>query len=124
MARISEHRDPARLTEPVRDMMRVLFAQGRIALDPDADEYRGAAVLNRDHLVVLAPDVLCDERLGVVQFVRLVGELREAGYHEFGLYFPNDPAQMDAFEHIATDVVPTHLNDDDFVREHLDTWMA
>ena len=36
MARISEHRDPARLTEPVRDMMRVLFAQGRIALDPDA----------------------------------------------------------------------------------------
>lgn len=36
MARIAEHRDPARLTDPVREMMRVLFAQGRISLDPDA----------------------------------------------------------------------------------------
>ena len=36
MARIAEHRDPARLTEPVREMLRVLHAQGRIGLDPDA----------------------------------------------------------------------------------------
>lgn len=36
MARISSLRDPPRLTEPVREMMRVLFAEGRIALDPDA----------------------------------------------------------------------------------------
>ncbi|HZW36901.1 MAG TPA: M20/M25/M40 family metallo-hydrolase, partial [Candidatus Deferrimicrobiaceae bacterium] len=36
MARIASHRSPARLTEPVREMLRVLFALGRIALDPDA----------------------------------------------------------------------------------------
>ena len=36
MARIASHRSPARLTDPVREMMRVLFAQGRIRLDPDA----------------------------------------------------------------------------------------
>jgi acetylornithine deacetylase/succinyl-diaminopimelate desuccinylase-like protein len=36
MARIAEHRAPPRLTEPVREMMRALFAQGRIGLDPDA----------------------------------------------------------------------------------------
>ena len=36
MARIAEHRDPARLTEPVREMLRVLHALGRVELDPDA----------------------------------------------------------------------------------------
>jgi len=36
MARIASHRSPARLTDPVREMLRVLFAQGRIRLDPDA----------------------------------------------------------------------------------------
>ncbi len=36
MARIAEHRDPARLTGPVREMLRVLYAQGRLDLDPDA----------------------------------------------------------------------------------------
>ena len=36
IARIAEHRDPARLTEPVREMLRVLHAQGRIGLDPAA----------------------------------------------------------------------------------------
>lgn len=36
MARIAEHRDPPRLTEPVREMLRILHRQGRIALDPDA----------------------------------------------------------------------------------------
>jgi len=35
MARIAEQRDPARLTDPVREMMRVLFAQGRIDFDPE-----------------------------------------------------------------------------------------
>lgn len=36
MARIAEHRDPARLTEPVREMLRVLHARGRLDLDPDS----------------------------------------------------------------------------------------
>ncbi|HEU5360212.1 MAG TPA: M20/M25/M40 family metallo-hydrolase [Candidatus Deferrimicrobiaceae bacterium] len=36
MARIAEHRDPARLTEPMREMLRVLHALGRVGLDPDA----------------------------------------------------------------------------------------
>ncbi len=35
MARIAEHRDPPRLTEPVREMLRVLHAAGRIDLDPE-----------------------------------------------------------------------------------------
>jgi acetylornithine deacetylase/succinyl-diaminopimelate desuccinylase-like protein len=35
MARIASYRSPARLTDPVREMLRVLFAQGRIPLDPD-----------------------------------------------------------------------------------------
>jgi acetylornithine deacetylase/succinyl-diaminopimelate desuccinylase-like protein len=34
MARIAEHRDPLRLTEPVREMLSVLFAHGRVPLDP------------------------------------------------------------------------------------------
>ncbi len=36
MARIAEHREQARLTDPVREMMRTLFAQDRINLDPDS----------------------------------------------------------------------------------------
>ena len=36
MARIASFRSPARLTDPVREMFRVLFAQGRITLDPDS----------------------------------------------------------------------------------------
>jgi acetylornithine deacetylase/succinyl-diaminopimelate desuccinylase-like protein len=36
MARVASYRSPARLTEPVREMLRVLFAIGRIKLDPDA----------------------------------------------------------------------------------------
>ncbi len=35
MARIASHRDTPRLTDPVREMLRVLFSQGRIGLDPD-----------------------------------------------------------------------------------------
>ena len=38
--------------------------------------------------------------------VRLVTQLRDAGYHEFGVYYPSDPAQLDAFERIATEVIP------------------
>lgn len=34
MARIAGHRDPLRLTEPVREMLSVLFAHGRVPLDP------------------------------------------------------------------------------------------
>ncbi len=34
MARIAEHRDPPRLTEPVREMLSVLFAHGRVPFDP------------------------------------------------------------------------------------------
>ena len=36
MARIASFRSPPRLTDPVREMMRVLFALGRISLDPDS----------------------------------------------------------------------------------------
>jgi acetylornithine deacetylase/succinyl-diaminopimelate desuccinylase-like protein len=36
MARIAEHREPARLTEPVRDMLRVLYAKRFVDLDVDA----------------------------------------------------------------------------------------
>jgi acetylornithine deacetylase/succinyl-diaminopimelate desuccinylase-like protein len=36
LAKIASYRDPARLTEPVREMMRVLFAKGFIRIDPDA----------------------------------------------------------------------------------------
>jgi acetylornithine deacetylase/succinyl-diaminopimelate desuccinylase-like protein len=36
MTRIAGHRDPARMTDPVREMMRVLYAQRRIDLDPDS----------------------------------------------------------------------------------------
>ena len=35
MAKIAAHRERPRLTDPVREMLRVLFAQGRIELDPD-----------------------------------------------------------------------------------------
>jgi acetylornithine deacetylase/succinyl-diaminopimelate desuccinylase-like protein len=36
MARLAEHREPARLTEPVRDMLRVLRSKGFLDLDVDA----------------------------------------------------------------------------------------
>jgi len=39
MARVAEHREPPRLTEPVRDMLRVLRAKGHLELD--ADSLRG-----------------------------------------------------------------------------------
>jgi acetylornithine deacetylase/succinyl-diaminopimelate desuccinylase-like protein len=36
MARIAARRDPPRLTDPVREMMRALHSRGRIDLDPDS----------------------------------------------------------------------------------------
>ncbi|MBN4047471.1 LLM class flavin-dependent oxidoreductase [Acidimicrobiaceae bacterium AH-315-P05] len=36
----------------------------------------------------------------------LITGLRKAGFSEFGLYYPTDPSQLDAFEHIARDVIP------------------
>lgn len=38
--------------------------------------------------------------------VKMITELREAGYTEFGLYYPSDSSQLEAFEHIAKDIVP------------------
>ena len=43
------------------------------------------------------PDLLVD----------LVTRLGDAGYTEFGLYYPADPAQIPAFEHCAREVIPT-----------------
>lgn len=45
-------------------------------------------------------------------FLRLVTGLRDAGYTDLGLYYPSDPAQRDAFERLARDVVP-HLREED-----------
>ena len=38
--------------------------------------------------------------------VDLISGLREAGYHEFGLYYPSDSAQIEAFERTAREVIP------------------
>jgi len=38
--------------------------------------------------------------------VRMVNGLRDAGYREIGLYYPADGSQIEAFERIATDVIP------------------
>ena len=37
----------------------------------------------------------------------LITSLTEAGYGECGLYYPSDPAQEEAFERIAREVIPT-----------------
>ncbi len=47
LARIAEHRDPARLTEPVREMLRILQAKGMIARDAAAGNESGTAALER-----------------------------------------------------------------------------
>ena len=38
--------------------------------------------------------------------VDLITNLRSAGFSEFGLYYPTDPSQLDAFERIARDIIP------------------
>lgn len=40
-------------------------------------------------------------------FIRLVTSCRAAGYTDIGLYYPSDPSQLDAFERIAHDVIPS-----------------
>ena len=39
-------------------------------------------------------------------FIRIVGTLIGAGYTDIGLYYPTDPSQLQAFERIATDIIP------------------
>lgn len=39
-------------------------------------------------------------------FERIVRTLIGAGYTDIGLYYPTDPSQLQAFERIATDIVP------------------
>jgi len=39
-------------------------------------------------------------------FVRLVRDLLAAGYTDICMYYPSDPSQVDAFEHIATEIIP------------------
>lgn len=39
--------------------------------------------------------------------VHLVTSLKDAGYTEFGLYYPTVPSQRDAFEHIARGLIPS-----------------
>jgi len=40
--------------------------------------------------------------------IELITALRKAGFSEFGLYYPSDISQLDAFEHIAREIIP-HL---------------
>ena len=37
----------------------------------------------------------------------MITNLREAGFTEFGLYYPADDAQLDPFEHAAREIIPT-----------------
>ncbi len=39
-------------------------------------------------------------------FVSLITRLREAGFTDFGLYYPSHGDQLDTFEHIAQNVIP------------------
>lgn len=39
-------------------------------------------------------------------FAKLVGALVDEGFSDIGLYYPNDPDQLPAFERLATDVIP------------------
>lgn len=40
-------------------------------------------------------------------FARLVTSYRDAGYTDIGLYYPADPSQLEAFEHVAQQVIPS-----------------
>lgn len=40
-------------------------------------------------------------------FVHLITSLQQAGYREFGIYYPSDSSQLEAFNHIARDVIPS-----------------
>jgi len=39
--------------------------------------------------------------------VDMISGLHEAGYREFGLYYPSDSSQIEAFERIANEIIPT-----------------
>jgi alkanesulfonate monooxygenase SsuD/methylene tetrahydromethanopterin reductase-like flavin-dependent oxidoreductase (luciferase family) len=39
-------------------------------------------------------------------FAKLITALVDEGFTDIGLYHPSDPAQQDAFEHFATDILP------------------
>lgn len=39
-------------------------------------------------------------------FGRIVRALIDAGYTDIGLYYPTDPSQLQAFERIATNIIP------------------
>jgi len=39
-------------------------------------------------------------------FVRIVRALLASGYSDIGLYYPTDPSQLQAFERIASDIIP------------------
>lgn len=41
-----------------------------------------------------------------VLLIDLITGLREAGYNEFGLYYPSDSSQLDAFDHTARELIP------------------
>ncbi len=57
MARIAAHKDAPRLTDPVRDMMRALFSQGRIDLDPDSVSGGPGDAARLDAFVAAYPEV-------------------------------------------------------------------
>ena len=40
-------------------------------------------------------------------FARLVISYRDAGYTDIDLYYPVDPSQLEAFERIAQQVIPS-----------------
>jgi acetylornithine deacetylase/succinyl-diaminopimelate desuccinylase-like protein len=57
MARVSEHREPARLTDPVRDMLRVLRAKGFVDIDVDALRGAGEEAAALDTLAARFPEI-------------------------------------------------------------------
>lgn len=38
--------------------------------------------------------------------IDLISSLSEAGFNEFGLYYPSDGSQLEAFEHAASEIIP------------------
>ena len=41
------------------------------------------------------------------RFVDMAGRLFDAGFDEIGVYYPALESQLDVFESVATDVIPT-----------------
>lgn len=57
IARIAEYREPARLTEPVRDMLRALHANGIVRYDVDAPARRGDESAAMERLASRFPEI-------------------------------------------------------------------